>query len=150
MDWTGLKPKFYFDKILAKVETKCYIVTEITLIMVFPNSFQRSIASKRVKNHNKHAAFDLMRFTPGGISRVEYDKNLGRTRAVVTPNANDFIAEIPWFNFGKSIIKQCIPTEFSIQKTLMANENYPQPGGGLKKDRKHALKTFFARNIQTK
>jgi glucokinase-like ROK family protein len=37
-----------------------------------------------VKNINKHTAIDLIRFTPGGISRVELAHQLGLTRAAIT------------------------------------------------------------------
>ena len=59
--------------------------------MSFPNSFPRSIANKNVKNHNKHAVLDLIRFTPGGISRVELAKKLELTRAAVTSIVNDLM-----------------------------------------------------------
>ncbi len=42
-----------------------------------------------VKSINKHAAIDLIRFTPGGISRVELARKMGITRAAVTAIIND-------------------------------------------------------------
>ena len=59
--------------------------------MLIPNSLPRSIASKNVKNHNKHAVLDLIRFTPGGISRVELADELALTRAAVTPIVKDLM-----------------------------------------------------------
>lgn len=37
-----------------------------------------------VKKVNKHTVVDLIRFTPGGISRVELSRELGLTRAAIT------------------------------------------------------------------
>ncbi|MBN2386234.1 MAG: ROK family transcriptional regulator [Anaerolineales bacterium] len=45
-----------------------------------------------VKNINKHSVLDLIRFTPGGISRVEIARQLGLTRAAVTAIVNDLQA----------------------------------------------------------
>ncbi|MHB8134003.1 MAG: ROK family transcriptional regulator [Anaerolineaceae bacterium] len=44
-----------------------------------------------VKTFNKHAVLDLIRFTPGGITRIELAKRLGLTRAAITTIINDFI-----------------------------------------------------------
>ncbi|MCL4824527.1 MAG: MarR family transcriptional regulator, partial [Anaerolineales bacterium] len=50
-----------------------------------------SIPNPNVKYVNKHAVLDLIRFTPGGISRVELAQRLGLTRAAVTPIVNDLM-----------------------------------------------------------
>jgi glucokinase-like ROK family protein len=50
------------------------------------------IPAKNVKNFNKHAALDLIRFTPGGISRVQLSQRLGLTRAGMSAIANDLLA----------------------------------------------------------
>lgn len=42
-----------------------------------------------VKSLNKHIVLDMIRFTPGGISRIELAKKLGLTRAAVTSIIND-------------------------------------------------------------
>ncbi len=42
-----------------------------------------------VKSLNKHAVLDIIRFTPGGVSRIELSKRLGLTRAAVTSIIND-------------------------------------------------------------
>ncbi len=42
-----------------------------------------------VKLLNKHAVVDIIRFTPGGVSRIELSKRLGLTRAAVTSIIND-------------------------------------------------------------
>jgi len=47
--------------------------------------------TRNVKNINKHAVLDLIRFTPGGISRVEISRRLGLTRAAVTSIVNDLM-----------------------------------------------------------
>lgn len=44
------------------------------------------------KNFNKHAIIDLIRFTPGGISRVELARRMGLTRAAVTAIVGDLSA----------------------------------------------------------
>ena len=50
-----------------------------------------SIAFSNVKNINKHTVLDLIRFTPGGISRVEVARRLGLSRAAVTTIVNDLM-----------------------------------------------------------
>jgi glucokinase-like ROK family protein len=47
---------------------------------------------QNVKNINKHAILDLIRFTPGGISRVEIARQVSLTRAAVTAIVNDLLA----------------------------------------------------------
>lgn len=42
-----------------------------------------------VRNINKHAVIDLIRFTSGGITRVELAREIGLTRAAVTSIVND-------------------------------------------------------------
>lgn len=42
-----------------------------------------------VKLLNKHAVVDIIRFTPGGVSKIELSKRLGLTRAAVTSIIND-------------------------------------------------------------
>lgn len=49
------------------------------------------IPTKNVKNINKHAALDLIRFTPGGISRVQLAQRMNLTRAAVTSIVNDLM-----------------------------------------------------------
>lgn len=50
-----------------------------------------SIPVQNVKNINKHAILDLIRFTPGGISRVEIARRMELTRAAVTAIVNDLL-----------------------------------------------------------
>lgn len=47
-----------------------------------------SVPPQNIKNLNKHAIIDLIRFTPGGISRVELSRIMGITRAAVTTIVN--------------------------------------------------------------
>jgi glucokinase-like ROK family protein len=54
-------------------------------IWVTPNS--------HVKLLNKHVVLDLIRFTPGGVSRVDLSRQLGLTRAAVTSIINDLVDE---------------------------------------------------------
>ena len=49
------------------------------------------IPTKNVKNVNKHAALDLIRFTPGGISRVQLAQRMNLTRAALTVIVNDLM-----------------------------------------------------------
>ncbi len=49
------------------------------------------IPRSNVKNLNKHAALDLIRFAAGGISRIELSRQIGLTRAAVTSIVNDLI-----------------------------------------------------------
>jgi glucokinase-like ROK family protein len=47
---------------------------------------------QHVKNINKHTALDLIRFSPGGISRAELARQMGLTRAAVTAIVNDLLS----------------------------------------------------------
>ena len=47
--------------------------------------------TKNVKNINKYAILDLIRFTPGGISRVEIARQMGLTRAAITSIISDLV-----------------------------------------------------------
>jgi len=53
------------------------------------NNFYWSDSRQNVKNFNKHAIIDLIRFTPNGISRIELARVLGLTRAAITATIND-------------------------------------------------------------
>ena len=53
------------------------------------STFFWSIPKENVKNLNKHAIIDLIRFTPNGISRVELARELNLTRAAITSIIND-------------------------------------------------------------
>lgn len=44
------------------------------------------------KNFNKRYSLDLIRFTPGGISRAEIARKMGLTRSAVTPIVTDLLA----------------------------------------------------------
>ena len=55
------------------------------------SAYIRYLPSQNVKYVNKHAALDLIRFTPGGISRVALAQRLALTRAAVTSIVNDLI-----------------------------------------------------------
>ena len=46
---------------------------------------------QNVKNINRHAVLDLIRFTPGGISRAGIAKRIGLSRAAVSTLVNDLI-----------------------------------------------------------
>lgn len=50
-----------------------------------------SAPTPNVKNINKHTVLDLIRFAPGGISRVEIARRMGLTRAAVTAIVNDLL-----------------------------------------------------------
>jgi glucokinase-like ROK family protein len=50
-------------------------------------------STQSVKNINKHAIIDLIRFTPGGISRVGLSRQIGLTRAAITTIVNDLQAD---------------------------------------------------------
>lgn len=45
-----------------------------------------------IKNINKHTIIDMIRFIPGGVSRIELSQALGITRAGVTTIINDLLA----------------------------------------------------------
>jgi glucokinase-like ROK family protein len=47
--------------------------------------------NQNVKNFNKHATLDLIRFTPGGISRAELAQRMSLSRAAVTAIVSDLI-----------------------------------------------------------
>jgi len=55
------------------------------------SSYIRFLPDQNVKYINKHAALDLIRFTPGGISRVALAQRLAITRAAVTSIVSDLI-----------------------------------------------------------
>jgi len=55
------------------------------------NGLYRSNSPKNVKSNNKHTALDMIRFTPGGISRVEVARQIGLTRAAVTTIVKDLL-----------------------------------------------------------
>lgn len=52
-----------------------------------------TVPPQNIKNLNKHAIIDLIRFTPGGISRVELSRIMGITRAAVTTIVNQLQAD---------------------------------------------------------
>jgi len=56
------------------------------------NTLFWTVPTNNVKNINKYAILDLIRFTPGGISRVELARQMGLTRAAVTAIMNDLLA----------------------------------------------------------
>ncbi|MHB0923076.1 MAG: ROK family protein [Bellilinea sp.] len=49
------------------------------------------VPQSNVKNLNKHAALDLIRFSQGGVSRIELSRLLGLTRAAASVIVNDLI-----------------------------------------------------------
>ncbi len=53
--------------------------------------FTWSPAPQIVKNLNKHAVLDLIRFTPGGISRAELAQRMDLSRAAMTAIVNDLL-----------------------------------------------------------
>jgi glucokinase-like ROK family protein len=55
------------------------------------STYIRSLPTQNVKYINKHAVLDLIRFTSGGISRVELAQKLSLTRAAVTPIVNNLL-----------------------------------------------------------
>jgi glucokinase-like ROK family protein len=52
-------------------------------------TFFWTIPTKNVKNLNKHAVVDLIRFTAGGISRIEISRQMNLTRAAITTIVSD-------------------------------------------------------------
>lgn len=55
------------------------------------STYIRSLVNKNVRYVNKHAILDLVRFTPGGISRVELAQQLELTRAAISSIVDDLI-----------------------------------------------------------
>ncbi|MBT3336535.1 MAG: ROK family transcriptional regulator [Anaerolineae bacterium] len=55
-------------------------------------TYFRRNPKQNVKNINKHAVLDLIRFMPGGISRAGIAKEIGLSRAAVTTIVNDLIS----------------------------------------------------------
>lgn len=55
------------------------------------NQFFWSPSTQIVKNVNKHAVLDLIRFTPGGISRAELAQRMDLSRAAMTAIVNDLL-----------------------------------------------------------
>jgi glucokinase-like ROK family protein len=75
-----------------------------------------NLSALNVKNFNKHAVIDLIRFTPGGISRVELARQLNLTRAAITSIVNDLqsdgvVREVESFPVGgrKPIVLEINP-----------------------------------------
>ncbi len=60
--------------------------------MIFDGSIWQT-PHTHVKSLNKHVVLDLIRFTPGGVSRVDLSRHLGLTRAAVTTIINDLVGE---------------------------------------------------------
>jgi len=52
-----------------------------------------TVPPQNIKNLNKHAIIDLIRFTAGGVSRVELSRIMGITRAAVTTIVNQLQAD---------------------------------------------------------
>jgi glucokinase-like ROK family protein len=50
-----------------------------------------SLPTTNIKNLNKHAIIDLIRFTSGGISRVELARRMNLTRAAITAIVDDLL-----------------------------------------------------------
>ncbi len=55
------------------------------------NQFNMAFTTKLVKNVNKHTVLDLIRFTPGGISRVELAQRMDLSKAAMTMIVNDLL-----------------------------------------------------------
>jgi glucokinase-like ROK family protein len=55
------------------------------------NHFFWPVPNQNVKNINKHTALDLIRFTPGGISRAELAYRMNLSRAAMTAIVNDLL-----------------------------------------------------------
>ena len=55
--------------------------------------YNSATSFQNVKNVNKHAILDLIRFTPGGISRVEIARRMALSRAAVTTIVNDLLVQ---------------------------------------------------------
>ena len=51
-----------------------------------------SLPTANLRKLNKHAIIDLIRFTPGGISRVELARQMGLTRAAITGIVDDLLS----------------------------------------------------------
>lgn len=77
------------------------------------------VPKANVKNLNKHAALDLIRFSPSGISRIELSRELGLTRAAVTAIVGDLI---------KAGLVRETNGQFSRGRRAIALEINPQGG----------------------
>jgi len=53
------------------------------------STFFWTLPTQNVKNINKHAVVDLIRFTSGGISRIELSRQMNLTRAAITTIVSD-------------------------------------------------------------
>jgi predicted NBD/HSP70 family sugar kinase len=51
-----------------------------------------NLPTANLRNLNKHAIIDLIRFTPNGVSRVELSRRMNLTRAAITAIIDDFSA----------------------------------------------------------
>jgi glucokinase-like ROK family protein len=76
-----------------------------------------SLPTTNLKNLNKHAIIDLIRFTSGGISRVELARRMNLTRAGITAIVDDLLAvglvregEERYLNGRKPIVLEINPT----------------------------------------
>ncbi|WP_322794204.1 ROK family transcriptional regulator [Bellilinea sp.] len=77
------------------------------------------VPKANVKNLNKHATLDLIRFSPSGISRIELSRELGLTRAAVTAIVGDLI---------KAGLVRETNGQFSRGRRAIALEINPQGG----------------------
>ena len=57
------------------------------------STFFWTLPTQNVKNINKHAVVDLIRFTSGGISRIELSRQMNLTRAAITTIVADLQSE---------------------------------------------------------
>jgi len=82
------------------------------------------IPTQNVKNLNKHVAMDLIRFTPGGISRVELAQRMDLTRAAITAIVDDLLKG--------GTVKEAPSRSFNTGRppvTLLVNQEYGYVAG---------------------
>jgi glucokinase-like ROK family protein len=92
-----MSPEFLYivnilDKVLISDNIEVLIFLDKSPWTIIVNLFPWSPTSHNVKNINKHAVLDLIRFTPGGISRAELAQRMMLSRAAVSVIINDLLA----------------------------------------------------------
>jgi predicted transcriptional regulator len=55
------------------------------------STYNSRISSIDVRKYNKYAVLDLIRFSPGGLSRADLARQIGLTRSAITTIVNDLL-----------------------------------------------------------
>ncbi|HLO17046.1 MAG TPA: hypothetical protein VK206_19590, partial [Anaerolineales bacterium] len=92
----GKTLRLYFVKTLDNIRLYCYHkragFDQLHFQRCTLSAFYWLPENQNVRNFNKHAAVDLIRFADRGFSRADLAEKMGLTRAAVTVIINDLIS----------------------------------------------------------